>query len=92
MASRLQHDVRRVDGSGRLSLGKDKAGEQYDVTEQADGTLILIPVAVIPKRELWLHQNPQALADVVEGLKDSKEGRLKVAEDFSKYLADDEDD
>ena len=82
----LQHEVRKVDTSGRLSLGRDKVGEQYDVNEASDGTITLTPVAVIPKRELWLHQNLDAKASVLQGLADSAAGRSEDGGDFAQYL------
>jgi len=89
---RLDHEVRKVDTSGRLSLGREKAGEQYDVTEDADGVVVLVPVAVIPKRELWLHNNPEAKQSLLRGLADSAAGRTSDGGDFSKYLADPDED
>ena len=49
----LQNEIRKLDGTGRLSLGKERAGEQYQVNESPDGAITLTPVAVIPKREPW---------------------------------------
>jgi hypothetical protein len=83
---RLQHEVRKVDTSGRLSLGRDKIGEQYDIDEAADGKITLTPVAVIPKRELWLHSNPEAKQAVLRGLAESAAGRTRDGGDFTKYL------
>lgn len=82
----LQHEVRKVDTSGRLSLGRDKVGEQYDVDEAPDGTITLTPVAVIPKRELWLHNNPSTKSSVLQGLSDSAAGRVVDGGDFTQYL------
>jgi len=83
---RLEHEVRKVDGSGRLSLGREKAGTQYDVTEATDGTVTLMPVTIIPTRELWLHKNHEAKAAVVRGLADSAAGRTSDGGDFIQYL------
>jgi hypothetical protein len=43
----------------------------------------------IPERELWLQQNPTAMASVRQGLADSAAGRVKGLGSFAKY-ADDE--
>jgi hypothetical protein len=83
---RLQHEVRKVDTSGRLSLGRNKVGEQYDIDEAVDGKITLTPVAVIPKSELWLHKNPEAKQAVIQGLADSAAGRTRDGGDFTKYL------
>ena len=86
LEERLQHEVRKVDGSGRLSLGREKAGKQYDVTEAPDGTVTLLPVTIIPTRELWLHQNPEAKEAVLRGLADLAAGRTSDGGDFTQYL------
>jgi hypothetical protein len=86
LQEKLQHAVRKVDTSGRLSLGRDKVGEQYDIHEAADGKITLTPVAVIPKSELWLHNNPDAKQAVLRGLADSAAGRTRDGGDFTKYL------
>lgn len=88
LQERLQHEVRKVDSSGRLSLGRDRVGEQYDINESEDGTIVLTPVAVIPKRELWLHNNPEAKALVLRGLADSAAGRTRDGGDFTQYLSE----
>ncbi len=88
LPQRFQHEVRKVDTSGRLSLGRDKAGEQYDLEESPDGTITLTPVVVIPKRELWLHQNAEAKQSVLQGLADSAAGRTTDGGDFSQYLVE----
>lgn len=87
-----RQDVRRVDSSGRLSLGRDKAGEQYDVVEDSDGRITLTPVVVIPKRELWLHRNPEAKDAVLRGLADSAAGRTSDGGDFARYLNEPDED
>lgn len=76
--------LKRIDSSGRLNLGKSKANETYAVEEREDGTLVLTPVAVIPKRELWLWQNPEALDAVREGLRQSARGEVCEI-DLSQY-------
>ena len=90
--SQLFHEVRKVDSSGRLSLGREKAGEQYEANEAPDGTIVLTPVAVIPKRELWLHKNAEAKASLMQGLADSAAGRTRDGGDFTQYLAEPDED
>ena len=68
-----------------MSLGKERAGEQYEVNESPDGTIVLTPVAVIPKRELWLWNNPEALASVKRGLEQSARGETKSLGSFAQY-------
>lgn len=89
----LRSEIRKLDNSGRLTLGKEKAGEQYEVNEASDGTIVLTPVAVIPKRELWLWQNPDALASVKRGLEQSARGEGRSLGSFAQYVdgSDDEE-
>jgi hypothetical protein len=88
----LQHDTRKVDTSGRISLGREKVGAQYSLTESSDGTITLVPVVVIPRRELWLHQNPEAKKALIRGLADSAGGRTRDGGDFTKYLDEPDED
>ncbi len=83
-------DVRRVDPSGRLSLGRTHAGEQFEIREERDGRILLIPVVTIPRSELWLHQNPEAKQLLAQGLADAAAGRTVDGGDFSQFL-DEED-
>lgn len=87
----LRNEIRKLDSSGRLTLGKEKAGEQYEVTEASDGTIVLTPVAVIPKRELWLWQNPEALASVKRGLEQSARGGGRSLGSFAQYVDEPDD-
>jgi len=91
-ATRLKNEVRKLDNSGRLNLGKERAGEQYQVSESSDGTILLTPVAVIPKRELWLWHNPEALASVKRGLDQSSRGEGRTLGSFAQYADEDDED
>lgn len=46
----------------------------------------MIKKLYIPKKEEWLFKNPQALKDVQEGLKQSKEGKVRKRKSFLKYI------
>ena len=85
---RLENEVRKVDDAGRLSLGRSKAGEQYEITENEDGTVVLTPVVIIPKREVWLYKNPDAMALVQKGLAESARGEAKPIGSFAEYADD----
>ncbi len=87
----LLNEVRKVDTSGRISLGRERAGEQYEAKEGRDGVIVLTPVAVIPKRELWIHNNPEAKASVLRGLEQSARGEGTSLGSFAQY-AESEDD
>ena len=82
-------DSSKVDDKGRIILGRDFSGKNYRVSKSATGEILLTPVVVIPERDLWLYQNPEALAKFHQGLLEAAAGQTVVAEDFSQY-ADDE--
>ena len=75
-------DMRTLDKQGRLTLGKELASKQVIVDQQPDGVIMLTPAAVIPAREAWLYDNPEALKRVREGLEQVKRGELVDAPDF----------
>jgi hypothetical protein len=86
----VTHKLTPVDTSGRISLGKVRAGTLYDVAFEADGRVILTPMVAIPERELWLHKNPAAKAMVEQGLAEMVAGEVTEI-DLSSY-PDEEDE
>lgn len=58
---------------------------------QEGNKIILEPLVEIPSDEHWLYKNPKAMASVMKGLEDIKEGRIsELDRDFSKFVNDDE--
>lgn len=54
-------------------------------------SIVLEPLVEISAENLWLYENPQAMADVMEGLEDIKKGKVsELDRDFSKFINDDE--
>lgn len=47
--------LKMVGASGQLSLGKKYAGKYFELTEREDGTIVMVPMRVIPESEAWLH-------------------------------------
>jgi hypothetical protein len=81
----------RPDAKGRISLGAFAKGiSSFKIHQEKNGRLVLEPFVEIPERERWLYKNPQALEAVMQGLKDSAEGRIYDLGDFTQY-ANDED-
>jgi hypothetical protein len=92
MAHKEPYDeVKRIDALGRINLGKEHANETYSVEKLKDGTLVLTPVAVIPKREMWLWKNKTALKAVKEGLEQSAKGETEFLGSFAQYVEDEEE-
>jgi hypothetical protein len=80
----------RPDSKGRIALGALAKGvSSFRVHQEAGGRLVLEPYAEIPAREAWLYKNPEALAMVEQGLRESAQGKTHYLGDFSQY-ADDE--
>ena len=58
---------------------------------QEGSKIILEPLVEIPSEEHWLYKNPKAMASVMKGLEDIKEGRIsELPRDFSEFVNDDE--
>ncbi len=49
MISGVESDIRRVGQSGQISLGKQFAGQYFREERREDGSIVLVPVAVVPK-------------------------------------------
>ncbi len=81
-----------IDGRSRVCLSaflpKDIPVSSLRAYEE-DGRIILEPMAEVPARELWLHQNDKALKSLQKGIQDANEGKLCDLGSFAEY-ADDE--
>jgi hypothetical protein len=55
-------ELKTVGKSGQISLGKGFAGKTLRLQRQADGSILLTPVAVIPESQLWTLQEPHRSA------------------------------
>ena len=69
--------IKRVGSSGQISLGKSLAGQYFREEERDDGTIVLVPVAVLPKSHwsirdgkkirqalAWAAENPAKESDL----------------------------
>lgn len=54
--------LKTVGSSGQISIGKAYAGKTLRVTVQADGSMVLTPVVVVPEHQLWTIQEPHRTA------------------------------
>lgn len=77
---------REVDAKGRITLGPAYANRRMRIVPQEDGDLLLEPVVSIHEREAWLFENPEALALVQEGIRQSKKSKGKYLGSFAEYL------
>ena len=51
-------EIKVVGKSGQISLGKRFAGKTLRVVQQADGTIVLTAVAMVPESQLWTLEEP----------------------------------
>ncbi|MEK6732535.1 MAG: hypothetical protein AABY55_02825 [Candidatus Omnitrophota bacterium] len=51
-----------------------------------EGDILLRPMASIPSKELWVHQNPDALESIQRGMRDIKEGRVTKVKSLDKFF------
>lgn len=82
-----QEKYLKPDSKGRIQLGRRaKDVVRYQVREEADGKIILLPEIAIPASEAWLYKNKSALESVKKGLQDSASGKVKKRGSFAKYI------
>jgi hypothetical protein len=48
--------VKMVGSSGQLSIGKEYAGQYYELEHLPDGAIVLRPMKVVPASEAWVHE------------------------------------
>jgi hypothetical protein len=83
---RLISEFAQPDAKKRLSLGQAVSGSTaYNIYTNSLGQLILDPVKAIPASEMWLYENPQALASVKQGLRESAQGMRVYRGSFARH-------
>jgi len=69
--------TRTIDERNRLTVGEILKGyKRIRLYRNERGEVLLQPVAEIPASELWLFNNPEAIKDVREGLRDASQGSV----------------
>lgn len=71
-----------ADERGRVAIGKAGAhkDDRYTVAKHADGSILLTPLAIIPKRELLVWENDELRASLFRGLADAAEGDVRAVD------------
>jgi hypothetical protein len=83
---RLVSEFAQPDAKKRLSLGEALAdATAYNIYRNPLGQIVLDPVKAVPASEMWLYENPQALASVKRGLRESAEGKSVYRGSFAKH-------
>lgn len=84
----------RLDARNRITLGQaliklgvlnEREIDAFEILLGATGDILLRPRTSIPTRELWIHQNPEAMETLQKGLKDAAEGRVTRVKDLKKF-------
>ncbi|MCK4249777.1 MAG: hypothetical protein KAV18_03675 [Candidatus Omnitrophica bacterium] len=85
----------KLDSKKRVTLGsvltkfnllKDIPISDFETFIGVKGDILLRPMTTIPARELWVHQNPEILGNIQEGIADIKAGRSQTVTDLDKYF------
>jgi hypothetical protein len=75
----------QLDSRGRLHVGAVTKGKSYRISINSAGQILLDPVVAVPERELWLWQNPEAIAAVQRGIEQATSGELHEGGSFARY-------
>ena len=65
-----------ADSRGRISLGKEFANQTFLLEKVTETEIRLEIAAVIPARERWLYDNPEARDSVLTGLAQARAGEF----------------
>jgi hypothetical protein len=88
--------VTEVTADERARVAISKAGarknDRFAVAKNADGVILLIPLASIPKRELLVWENDQLRASLFRGLADAAEGKGRPLPWVTADLDEDDDE
>lgn len=76
MAARTQTRHKNTDSKGRVTLGGHFANRAVIVEHRSDDEVVVRLARVIPEREVWLYENPKALASVRRGLAQARKGNV----------------
>jgi hypothetical protein len=82
---RTVKEIVEPDSRGRFSIGAIAKSKAYRVQVNEAGQILLDPVVTVPERELWLWQNPEAIASVQRGIEQAATGKLQDRGDFAQY-------
>jgi hypothetical protein len=64
--------IKTVDPKGRISLGQRFANKPVIIEDLSDTEVKVSLARVIPEREMWLWENPEARETVLRGLEQAR--------------------
>lgn len=82
---RTVKEVVEPDSRGRFTIGAIAKSKTYRVQINDSGQILLDPVVAVSERELWLWQNPEALASVQRGIEQAEAGQIHDLGSFAQY-------
>lgn len=68
--------TKAVDRRGRVNLGARFAGRHVIVREDGPTRVLIELAVVVPEREAWLWNNPEALDSVTKGIEQAAKGQF----------------
>ncbi len=60
--------------------------DAFEILVGSEGDILLRPMANIPSKELWVHQNPEALESIQRGIQNVKEGQVTKVKNLDKFF------
>lgn len=81
----VSNSVVQADARGRVEIGASEQNEEYHLSVNSRGQILLTPLRTIPEREVWLWRNPEAMESVRRGLEESAAGHVSEPVSFAQY-------
>ena len=69
-------ETKTADSRGRINLGKEFANKTFVFEKIGETEMRLELARVVPEREIWLYNNPEAKEDVLGALERLRRGRF----------------
>lgn len=97
MATILDEDFKdsktvQKDSRGRIAIGSVAMSEQYRVSRNSHGQILLTPVVQIPEHEAWVWANRDAIESIRRGVEDAAAGRVESIGSFATFVDVDVED
>lgn len=75
--------TKKADSKGRITLG-ERFANQTLIVEEGEHEIVIRLARVVPAREAWLYENPEALRSVRDGLNQARARKLTSGPDLKK--------
>ena len=76
MVVRTLPSQKNADSKGRVTVGDRFANRAVIVEQRSEDEVVVRLARVIPEREAWLYENPEAWASVRRGLDQARKGEV----------------